>query len=100
MAQMEEMFEGVGIHINPRLIIFSRLEESRFKIIVTMTVLRYEYARVYTRVVRVQIYGRTLSLESSFYHILIQVQKNEWETYIDPRIIIPPILLWGPIPVC
>ena len=32
------------------LILFSRLEESRLNIIVTMKVLRYEYARLHTRV--------------------------------------------------
>ena len=32
------------------LILFSGLEESRLKIIVTMMVLRYEYPRLYTRV--------------------------------------------------
>ena len=53
------------------LILFSRLEESRLKIIVTNTL---EYILEY--VVRLQIYGRTLSLESSFYHIFIQVQKK------------------------
>ena len=68
------------------LILFSRLEESRLKITVTNTI---EYILEY--VVRLQIYGRTLSLESSFYHIFIQVQKSEWEPYIDPRVITPPI---------
>ena len=77
------------------LILFSRLEEWRLKIIVTNTP---EY--ILEDVVRLQIYGQTLSLESSFYHIFIQVQKSEWEPYnIDPRVIIPLILLWGPIPV-
>ena len=76
------------------LIIFSRLEESRLKIIVNNTL---EYILEY--LVRLKIYGQTLSLESSFYHIFIQVQKSEWEPYIDPRVIIPPILLWGPIMV-
>ena len=55
---------------------------------------------MYTRVVRLQIHGRNLSLESSFNHIFIQVQKNEWEPYIDPRVIIPPIPVSGPIRVC
>ena len=88
--------------MKPRLDLFSPLEESRLKIVVTMMVHRYEYARQikYTRVVRLQIYGRTLSLESNFYHIFIQVKKNEREPYIDPRVIIPPIPVWGPIPVC
>ena len=54
---------------------------------------------IYQSIPRLQIYGRTLSLESSFYHIFIQVQKNEWEPYTDPRVITPPILVWGPIPV-
>ena len=34
-----------------------------------------------------------------FYHIFIQVQKNEWEPYIYPRVITPPLPVWGPIPV-
>ena len=72
------------------LILFSPLEESRLKIIATNAL---EY--ILEDVVRLQIYGRTLSLESSFYHIFIQVQKSEWEPYIDPRVITPPHNIMG-----